>query len=247
MSRLIRRMFDRATRTTPKRGRVARPVRSMADLKARLMCQPLEERLAPATLVVLNANDAGAGSLRQAILDANSNTLHPGADAIVFNGDPSATLDTSAGSVNFWDGTAHSVTFTGSTAVAITTADLSITGPGADLLTVKRSTTAAANRVIAVTTTNLNVTLANMTISGGSTSSAGGGLRLASGDFLTLSGVTVSGNTCTSSFGGGAMYMLSGSVLIQNSTISGNSASGSNGRADLHVWGRWGKRVQHHQ
>jgi parallel beta-helix repeat protein len=42
----------------------------------------LEDRLAPATFTVLNPNDSGAGSLRQAILDANAN---PGADLITFN------------------------------------------------------------------------------------------------------------------------------------------------------------------
>src|SRR5690349_18868836 len=39
-------------------------------------------RLSAATYTVTNAADSGAGSLRQAILDANAN---PGADTIVFN------------------------------------------------------------------------------------------------------------------------------------------------------------------
>jgi hypothetical protein len=42
----------------------------------------LEDRLAPATFTVLNTADSGAGSLRQAILDANGNA---GADLISFN------------------------------------------------------------------------------------------------------------------------------------------------------------------
>src|SRR5690349_8163137 len=41
----------------------------------------LEGRLAPATLTVRNLNDSGPDSLRQAILDANS---QPGDDTIVF-------------------------------------------------------------------------------------------------------------------------------------------------------------------
>src|SRR4051794_21721065 len=79
MSRLIRRMFDRPAQKTLKLDR--RPVRTSRDLKARLLCQPLEERLAPANLVVLNHNDSGAGSLRQAVLDANAN---PDADTVLF-------------------------------------------------------------------------------------------------------------------------------------------------------------------
>jgi titin len=44
--------------------------------------EALEDRAVPATFTVLNTNDSGAGSLRQAILDANAN---PGMDTIAFN------------------------------------------------------------------------------------------------------------------------------------------------------------------
>jgi hypothetical protein len=42
----------------------------------------LEDRSLPSTFSVLNLNDSGAGSLRQAIQNSNS---HPGADVIDFN------------------------------------------------------------------------------------------------------------------------------------------------------------------
>lgn len=42
----------------------------------------LEERAVPSVFSVLNTNDTGAGSLRQAILDANAN---PGTDSIIFS------------------------------------------------------------------------------------------------------------------------------------------------------------------
>src|SRR5262245_56979149 len=50
-------------------------------------CRPislesLEVRFAPATFTVLNANDSGVGSLRQAIADAATNA---GADTITFD------------------------------------------------------------------------------------------------------------------------------------------------------------------
>src|SRR4051812_30336539 len=48
----------------------------------RLSVETLENRCLLSTFAVLNANDDGAGSLRQAILDANAN---PGADLIGFN------------------------------------------------------------------------------------------------------------------------------------------------------------------
>src|SRR5262245_50027954 len=44
--------------------------------------EALEGRLAPATFTVTNTNDAGAGSLRAAILAANAS---PGADVIAFH------------------------------------------------------------------------------------------------------------------------------------------------------------------
>src|SRR5690242_5479072 len=44
--------------------------------------EAVEARLLLATLMVTSANDSGAGSLRQAIIDANAN---PNPDDIVFN------------------------------------------------------------------------------------------------------------------------------------------------------------------
>jgi RHS repeat-associated protein/uncharacterized repeat protein (TIGR01451 family) len=48
----------------------------------RPVLETLEDRLAPATFTVLNTNDSGAGSLRQAILDANITAVP---DLITFN------------------------------------------------------------------------------------------------------------------------------------------------------------------
>ncbi len=56
------------------------PQRKRATL--RLAVEQLEDRTVPSTFEVLNLNDSGAGSLRQAILDANG---APGADLINFN------------------------------------------------------------------------------------------------------------------------------------------------------------------
>ena len=49
---------------------------------ARLLLQALEDRTVPATFTVTNTSDSGAGTLRDAIAQANANT---GADAIVFD------------------------------------------------------------------------------------------------------------------------------------------------------------------
>src|SRR5438093_1185234 len=50
--------------------------------------EPLEARIAPATFHVLNTNDTGSGSLREAMGKANDLVNHPGLDTIVF--DPGA-------------------------------------------------------------------------------------------------------------------------------------------------------------
>jgi hypothetical protein len=50
--------------------------------RSRLLLERLEDRTVPSLFTVLNTNDSGAGSLRQAILDANA---YPGADTIQFN------------------------------------------------------------------------------------------------------------------------------------------------------------------
>lgn len=55
---------------------------SHSPFRSRLSMDPLEDRLAPATFTVVNANDGGHGSLRAAIVAANTSA---GADAINFN------------------------------------------------------------------------------------------------------------------------------------------------------------------
>src|SRR4051794_33890315 len=51
-------------------------------LPSRPRVEPLEIRLVPTTYTVINTTDSGAGSLRQAILDANASV---GTDSVIFN------------------------------------------------------------------------------------------------------------------------------------------------------------------
>src|SRR5262249_41373982 len=57
-------------------GHPARP-----PSRVRLVLEALEDRTTPSTFTVTTLADSGAGSLRQAVLDANA---HPGADTIRF-------------------------------------------------------------------------------------------------------------------------------------------------------------------
>jgi hypothetical protein len=71
---LFTRLFERRTSSL-------RSHRTPAQTSFRPALEPLEDRSLLATFRVLNLNDAGAGSLRQALLEANAN---PGADVIQF-------------------------------------------------------------------------------------------------------------------------------------------------------------------
>src|SRR5437773_2167274 len=88
-------------------GRRTAPV-NLRRPSLRLSLEALEDRCVPATLTVLNTNDAGASSLRQAILDANAAA---GADTIIF------------------DPTLYSRTINLATSLPIITDAVSITGP----------------------------------------------------------------------------------------------------------------------
>ena len=78
---------------------------------ARLSLLDLESRLVP-SVTVLNDNDSGAGSLRQAILDTNAN---PGPDTIDFDATFFATPRT--------------INLAGASGELLITDDLTITGP----------------------------------------------------------------------------------------------------------------------
>jgi parallel beta-helix repeat protein len=67
-----------------------KPQRSSSSTRSRrkpflrLQLEALEERRVPATLMVTNTNDTGAGSFRQALIDANNTTANPGQNTIHF-------------------------------------------------------------------------------------------------------------------------------------------------------------------
>jgi hypothetical protein len=177
-----------------------------------------------ATLTVINTNDSGAGSLRQAIADAAA-------------GD---TIDFAAG--------LSGQTITLTTGELFVAKNLTITGPAGGITvdgnnasrvfdisagTVKMSdlTVASGNGA------NLgggilnygSLTLTNSTISGNTTAIIGGGI-FNSGSTLILTNSTVSGNSAGEGGGGIGNDASQGTVLtVTNSTVSGNRAVGGGG------------------
>jgi hypothetical protein len=165
------------------------------------------------TIDVTSTADAGAGSLRQAIIDANANGA--------------------AGIIRLADGTTYTIASNLPTIVDA--------GVGGTLQIICTGTSNAiidgnnAHRPITMDP-NSDLTLSNITVQNGrATANNGGGIYNLQGD-LTISDCLITNNNATGGTpngkGGGifsrASY-ASASVLIQNSTVSGNSSQREGG------------------
>jgi hypothetical protein len=159
-----------------------------------------------APIVVTNVNDSGSGSLRDAITQAN---VDPVADIIVF--DPT------------FFGTPRTISLL--SALPAIGNPVTITGPGADLLTVRRDPAATTSfRIFDMTTTGtFGVTLSGMTITGGVASADGGGVRVTAGQSVVVENSVVTGNSAAGP-GGGLSVSTAGRLNVLNSTISANVA-----------------------
>jgi hypothetical protein len=158
----------------------------------------LEDRVALSTFVVLNLNDSGDGSLRQAIAQANGT---PGPNEI-----------------DFATGLSGTITLTGGQ-LTIANNDLTIVGPGADQLSVSGDNTSRVFQVNSV-----GAAFSGLTITGGSAPSSdnsGGGLYN-NGGTVTIAGSAISGNSAGA---GGGLYNYNATVTITGSTISDNAAA----------------------
>ena len=153
---------------------------------------------------VLNTADSGPGSLREAIETANV-TIGV-ADTILFDSALNAGIITLATPLGVTD-------------------DLTIQGPGADLLTLSGG---SLTQVLKVLDPSVSLSLDGLTIADGVTTRGfgtpsdqanGGGIYNAG--TLTVSHSTISGNTANQ---GGGIYS-SGTSTVSNSVISGNTAN----------------------
>jgi IPTL-CTERM motif/Chlamydia polymorphic membrane protein (Chlamydia_PMP) repeat len=155
-----------------------------------------------ATFTVTNLNDSGAGSLRDAINQAN---ITAGADTINFTVTGTITLTT--GGLSIQD-------------------DVTITGPGAASLTVVPTANYVA---FYLADSNPNVTISGLTIqgNGGTNSNDGGAITNHYSGNLTVQNSVISGNKTSGR--GGAIYNYAGTVNIVNSVLTGNQAGGKGG------------------
>ena len=160
------------------------------------------------TFTVTNLNDSGAGSLAQAVLDANS---APGDDTIVFQEGFTGTINID----EFND-----------PGIDITTS-MTIIGPGARLLTISGID---KRRVFTVRGSGITVSISGLTVANGkadsfSTGLSGGGIYNASGATLNLDSLIVRNNRTTGAGGGGISNRSGSTMNITNSTISNNTAA----------------------
>jgi hypothetical protein len=167
-----------------------------------------------ATFTVTNLSDSGAGSLRQAILDANANS---GADQVTFGSSLSGQITLGSQLPNITD-------------------PLDVVGPGADRLTVSGNFN---SRIFYIypTVHGTPVTISGLTLTAGKPSgsdpvSGRGGAVFSKYAKLTLDRVVISGSS-SESFGGG-VENADGSLTVRSSTISGNSAASAGGISNRH-------------
>jgi hypothetical protein len=156
-----------------------------------------------ATFNVTNLNDSGPGSLRQAVLDANSSG---GADVITFQAGLTGTITLTTGQLQVY-------------------ASVDIQGPGADVITVSGND---ASRVFYLYADSAGeaVTISGLTVSHGNATEGGG--IYDKGEGLTLDHVVLTTNAAGDG-GGLGLGGVSPTVTVRDSTITGNQATGSGG------------------
>ncbi|MBX7104465.1 MAG: hypothetical protein K1X57_10315 [Gemmataceae bacterium] len=178
------------------------PARSRSHRRPRIGLQRLESREVPATFTVSNLSDlAIAGSLRQAVIDANSNGV--GADTINFAIPGGGTI--ALGS---------EIVITGSLSIDGPSAlDITISGSGSRLFTVFDGGSL------------LDVSIDELVLSNGNASFGGGGAIRNDGELLTITNCRFTNNLAGAGRGGAIFTTSTGQLTVLNSTFSGNKAA----------------------
>jgi len=182
------------------------------------------------TFNVTNTDDAGPGSLRQAIIDANAAAGPHVIDMSSISGS-TITLAADLEAIVFYDVDIQGsdVTLNGSGNRCIYSlyndlaiADLTITGCGGTYY----SGSYFGGGVYTLGTSNLTITGSTIT---GNNADVGGGVLTAGADTITIENSTISNNVASANIGG--VGSSGTSAIINDSTISGNSAGTAVGGA----------------
>ena len=184
------------------RRRVARPDQSCTE--------SLEFRSLLTTFTVTSLADSGSGSLRQAILDANSTS---GDDEIVFQSGLNGTIALSSGQMTISE-------------------TVEISGNGAansivDAQDVSRIFEISSGAVTLSGLTLQNGQTAGNNVNYADNTNSGGAIKSLSSGTLTISGSTLTGSsTLGGGAHGGAIFSDTGAIVIIESVLSGNRTTG---------------------
>jgi hypothetical protein len=209
--------------------------------------EPLEDRLAPATITVLTTGD-GSG-----VFTGGANPTDTTLRGAIANASPGDTIQFQSGLA----GTINLNTAGGGIGTALSiTENLTIQGPTGTSITVEGGTVAHLTTNIQVFTVSVGVTasISGLTIANGTATNTTNGGGIANFGNLTLQNCTLSGNlasnTLASASGGGGIYngrtyssvtysFIYATLTVQNCTLSGNSATGigSGGGGGIDNWG----------
>lgn len=201
--------------------------------------------LTPASTIVVNStadvqnNSDGLCTLREAITAANTDTASGATAGECVAGSGSDTIDLT--------GVLGTITLT--SALPFINSDITINGPGANQLTVARSTAGGTPRfgIFAVSSQPLTVNISGLSITNGHTldganGADGGGISNGLGATLNLTNMVIHGNTTGSgdpgSGGSGGGVFNFGIMTITSSTISGNTTG--TGGTDPGAFGGYG-------
>jgi hypothetical protein len=197
---------SRRRMSTPSPTPATGTTRRTATAPIRLRLEALDDRLVPAqvSLTVSTLADAGAGSLRAAILAADAGTH---SDKFTIDIAVSGTIDLQSSLPHL-------------------THAIAIQGPGADRLTVERAAGASFDEAIVYVEFGQTASLSGLTIANGN---HGGILNEG---ILAVSGCTISGNSAYGPgtfFGAGGGIFNRGTLTLTGSTVSGNTAYAAGG------------------
>jgi hypothetical protein len=179
---------------------------------------------------VTNNNDAGAGSLRQAIIDSNANA---GPDAVVFDNAVTGTITLTSGELSIYE-------------------DLAVVGPGSANLSISGNDSSRIINSNDSVNPLVNVEISGLTLSNGSDSGGaiynsnsnmtirdsvlsdnngilGGGALESNGGVVQIIDSQISNNSSTQN--GGAIGISSGSLIVRGSTLTGNTTTSGRGGA----------------